>query len=137
VTIGDILILYDNILWCQDKALKDPGFQEKFGSSLEDLAKILKALRFTANSFQNNLRTMSMRFRNLGSFIIPAKNLNGVYVHVRGSYHILPTKESGIPTSQLPPKRFIGVGYKDKGHRRNSATDGSPSWQTVAMRMKS
>lgn len=29
-------------------------------------------------------------------------------------------------------KNFIGVGYKDKGNLRNSAIDGSPSWQEVA-----
>lgn len=28
--------------------------------------------------------------------------------------------------------RYIGVGYKDKGDSRNSAIDGSPSWQEVA-----
>jgi len=31
-----------------------------------------------------------------------------------------------------PPKRFVGVGYRDNGHRRNVALDGSPSWQEVA-----
>lgn len=30
------------------------------------------------------------------------------------------------------PQRFIGVGYKDKGTRRDLALDGNPSWQTVA-----
>jgi len=29
-------------------------------------------------------------------------------------------------------KRFLGVGYKDKGNRKNVAEDGSPSWQEVA-----
>jgi hypothetical protein len=29
-------------------------------------------------------------------------------------------------------KRFIGVGYKDKGTMKNLAFDGSPSWQEVA-----
>jgi hypothetical protein len=29
-------------------------------------------------------------------------------------------------------KRFIGVGYKDKGSRKDKAVDGSPSWQEVA-----
>jgi len=30
------------------------------------------------------------------------------------------------------PKRYIGVGYKDSGTKRDSAFDGSPSWQEVA-----
>jgi hypothetical protein len=32
----------------------------------------------------------------------------------------------------VPPKRFIGVGYKDKGSRRDPAFDGTPSWQETA-----
>ena len=33
---------------------------------------------------------------------------------------------------RLIPTRFIGVGYKDKGHRRIPAFDGSQSWSEVA-----
>jgi hypothetical protein len=33
---------------------------------------------------------------------------------------------------KFPPKAFIGVGYKDKGSRRNKAQNGLPSWQDVA-----
>jgi hypothetical protein len=29
------------------------------------------------------------------------------------------------------PKRFIGVGYRDKGNKRNVAEDGSPRWEEV------
>jgi len=35
--------------------------------------------------------------------------------------------------SRPAPKRYIGVGYKDKGHRRNITLDASPSWQEVAV----
>lgn len=137
VTTGEILVLYDNILWCQDKARKDPSFQDKFGEALEALALLLKSVRFTPTSFENNLRKLSSAFRSkLDSFIIPSKNLNGVYVHVRGSFHILPSTSQGKLTKLLPPPRYIGVGYKDKGHRRNMARDGSPTWQEVAMRLK-
>jgi hypothetical protein len=31
-----------------------------------------------------------------------------------------------------PPKAFIGVGYGDKGHRREVSVNGTPSWQEVA-----
>jgi hypothetical protein len=33
---------------------------------------------------------------------------------------------------KFPPKPYIGVGYKDKGSRRNKAEDGSPGWQEIA-----
>lgn len=32
-----------------------------------------------------------------------------------------------------PPQRFIGVGYKDQGARRNIEKDGNQTWQEVAM----
>lgn len=32
-----------------------------------------------------------------------------------------------------PPKRFVGVGYRDHGTARDVATDGSPTWQEVAV----
>jgi hypothetical protein len=35
-------------------------------------------------------------------------------------------------TQRLPPKRFIGVGYRDTGTCRNVAEDGTPRWQEVA-----
>lgn len=38
---------------------------------------------------------------------------------------------SQLPSPKIPPKRFVGVGYKDHGLRRNFAKDGSPSWQEV------
>lgn len=36
-----------------------------------------------------------------------------------------------VSPRKFPPKPYIGVGYKDKGSRRNSAVDGSPAWQEV------
>jgi len=33
---------------------------------------------------------------------------------------------------RVPAKPYIGIGYKDKGSRRESALDGSPKWQEVA-----
>jgi hypothetical protein len=37
-----------------------------------------------------------------------------------------------IVPRKLPPKRFLGVGYKDKGTCRKLAEDGSPGWQSIA-----
>jgi len=37
-----------------------------------------------------------------------------------------------VTHQKFPPKAYIGVGYKDKGSRRDSAYNGSPSWQEIA-----
>lgn len=41
-------------------------------------------------------------------------------------------KQSQKDNRQRARRRFIGVGYKDKGTMKNLAEDGTPSWQEVA-----
>lgn len=36
-----------------------------------------------------------------------------------------------VTAIDLPQRRYIGVGYRDKGHRRNIAIDGSPGWLDI------
>jgi len=40
-------------------------------------------------------------------------------------------KDTLLPR-RSPSKAYIGIGYKDKGSRREPALDGSPKWQEVA-----
>jgi hypothetical protein len=41
-------------------------------------------------------------------------------------------KTNLLTKKRHPPKRFVGVGYRDKGSRRIPSTDGRPAWQEVA-----
>lgn len=41
-------------------------------------------------------------------------------------------RENDLLKPRTKPQAFVGVGYKDKGSRRNVARDGSPSWKDVA-----
>lgn len=133
VSFQDVVTLYDNILWCQEKAEADPHFRQKFGQSLTVLAEILKGIRFHPHSFRTTLKTLSRELKaKLEHFIYPKRNLPGIELHVKGHYQVIPHRESGTLTKQLPRKRRIGVGYRDKGHRRDPAWDASPSWQEVA-----
>lgn len=130
----DVLVLYDNMMWLQEKALVDPHFQQKFGQDLSTLADILKGIRFHPNTFAQTIVKLARELRaKLEHFLYPKRNLPGIRQHVRGRYQVLPHRESGTPRKQLPAKRRIGVGYRDKGHRRDPAWDASPSWQEVAM----
>jgi hypothetical protein len=132
VSFADILVLYDNLLWCEEKSRKDPGFQSKFGADLLILAKILKETRFSSQSFPSTIRILSQKLKeNLENFAFPKRNISGIAIHVRGKFHVLPSRESGVPRDQVPHKPYVGVGYKDKGSRRDPAVDASPSWQEV------
>jgi hypothetical protein len=49
---------------------------------------------------------------------------------IRDSFRLI-LNDTIVPQAP-PPKRFIGVGYKDKGTCRDPAFDGSPGWQFYA-----
>jgi hypothetical protein len=38
--------------------------------------------------------------------------------------------------SRRVPKRYIGVGYRDKGNRKNTAVDGTPCWKEVYVHLE-
>ena len=137
VTLDELLVLYDNFLACQDLAVGNEGFRQKFGKSLEDLSNILKAANLTQEDPSRVAKMFSRRFkRDIPGFLIPERNLSQSEKHLEKSYRLLPTRDPGTERRYIPPKTFVGVGYRDKGSRRDSARDGSPSWQEVAMSMR-
>lgn len=134
VTFEQILVIYDNLIWLLEKALKDPDFKRVFGMNLELISSILKEKRITSENLNNKLLELSKELKEQCSgFLYPRRNIGGVSKYVLGHFHVLPTRSQGIPTKELKPKPYIGVGYKDKGTYRDVAWDGSPSWQEVAM----
>jgi len=129
----EVLVLYDNMLWCQDESSRNKTFQQTFGDDLERLTLLLKAGNFTQTNFKTNLKALSRRIQEqLPNFLIPHRNLSTVEKHIVGKYSVRPTKESGVPTRELPPVKVIGRGYRDKGTYRDTAWDGSPGWKEVA-----
>jgi len=133
ISFSDILVLYDNMLWCEEKAKHDPKFRSKFGTTLEVVSEILKNHSFkigdpliTLTSLSNSLRTIPEEF------LYPRRNLLGIQRHLKGQVHIVPSKQQGVDNKRIPPPSFIGKGYRDKGTLRNTAKDGSPRWQEVA-----
>lgn len=130
VQLKDLLLLFDNLLYLQELALKDPGFQKKFGNHLERLAIILKNSRLSYTPTRASFDKLSHKFKEeLEHFLIPHRNLAEVAKHFKGKYEVRQGTKSGIPVGSLPLKRYIGIGYRDKGTARNLAEDGSPSWQ--------
>jgi hypothetical protein len=132
VTFQDILVLYDNHIWLLEKARIDPQFQRKFGSDLESVSEVLRKQKVNSEQFPTYLNKLSSQLKVNETYLIPTRNIDGVERHFRGHIHIQPHREQGIPTKDLPPKPYIGVGYKDKGRMTISSYDGSPSWQEVA-----
>lgn len=133
LTYVELLVMYDNLLWCQDKSSSDPTFNKTFGSFLEKLAKILKENRISEKNLVQTLKKITVQLvEAIEDHLIPERNLQNIEKYCKGKFHVAPTKESGIPTKELPPVKVIGRGYRDKGSYRDPAWDGSPSWQELA-----
>jgi hypothetical protein len=134
VTMDEILVLYDNLLQLQDLTARDYGFKEKFGFALEAIAMILK----TENLKTTKLDTLLKRIRSKSlvhvpsDFLIPKRNITQVEGSMKRAYRLKDTRFS-VQRPPTPPKRFIGIGYRDKGSARDKAWDGSPHWTEVAM----
>jgi hypothetical protein len=133
LTFVELLVMYDNLLWCQDKSNSDPTFYKTFGSFIEKLTKILKENRISEKNLAQTLKRISVQLiEAIDGHLIPERNLPNIEKYCKGKFHVVPTKDSGIPTKELPPVKVIGRGYRDKGTYRDPAWDGSPSWQELA-----
>jgi hypothetical protein len=128
------LVLFDNLLWCQDKASSDPQFQEKYGLHLKVLARILKENSVPEELTLRYLKQLGNSFlKNLEGFLWNKRNILPTEKQLKGRFEVRSGKQSGTPLSQLPAPTYIGKGYRDKGTAKKPWIDGSPSWQEVAM----
>lgn len=132
ITLLELNALYDNMLWCLAKSESDPGFNQKFGETLEVIKRVLNKVR--VGNQVRNIRRLSeeLQKQNLESFLYPERNLPQIQKKLTETIYVL-NGELGVPTNRIPPRNFIGKGYRDHGCLKDQAWDGSPSWQEVAM----
>jgi hypothetical protein len=134
-SLGRIHVLFQNQLWLERKCSTDKKFAEKFGQSLEDLSIILKQTNLSRGLTSGAVNGLKQRLQHdLESFLYPKRNLTQISLKVSQSFYTKPYTPPGVDTKLLPPKRFIGIGYRDKGTARIPHLDGSPRWQEVASR---
>lgn len=133
LTLEDICCLFENQLWLEDKCLSDPEFASKFGQDLESLSVQMKQINFRKEITPKAIHQFSERIRNIiPDLILPRRNYSEAKRKCNGLFELKDSKSIGILTKLLPPKRYVGIGYRDKGSAKNKAEDGSPSWQEVA-----
>lgn len=133
VSRNHLLVLFDSMIWLQRKAQSDHDFATKFGIYLKVLSYILKHHRESDALTLKSVRTLSNSFlRNLSGFMIEKRNVNHVLARAMSRVEVRPGKQPGIEKRSLPPARYIGVGYRDKGTAKKPWIDGTPSWQEVA-----
>lgn len=129
----DILALYENQLWLERKCSTDFDFSRKFSQDLGELSRIMKKVNLRKDFSRQSLRLMRTEIQErLAGFLVPPRNFASFKVRFANSFQVRPSRSEGIPRKQIPPKRFVGKGYGDKGTLKNEARDGSPSWQTLS-----
>jgi hypothetical protein len=135
IRIEELLTIYHLAQELQEKLEKDPEFKQKFELWLIttfEFVKILGSAReFPAvlkgslvKDWEERLKPyLPSREAYFGWKNNPIKRLN-VKVLLRNSLE--------PPKNLSQRKRTMGVGYRDKGHKRDLAYDGSPHWTEIA-----
>jgi len=133
-TSEDLLALLDNQLFLEDLASKNESFRKKFNTSLEDISNYLKAAKIRRIE---DIPQVAEKFKKfikikLDKFIYPQRNYANQLREYRRYVEFRWSEPEGTLIKQLPPVKYIGKGYTDKGTARKDYLDGSPSWQEVA-----
>lgn len=128
-----IHVLFQNQLWLEQKCLSDKAFSRQFEADIVKISKALKSTNFKAGIDSVAIKRLRTRLKQsqLDHFFYPTRHLPGLVLRLEQAYEIQKYKESGVPTSSIPEKRWMGIGPRDNGTQRNPAIDGSPSWQEV------
>jgi hypothetical protein len=112
---------------------RDPSFVEKYGEWLITIEPFISQL--------GQARVFPLKpygdTTELEKFLVPLLPSRSAYHGYEGHRELrdsfrVQLRNPLAPARKSPPKRYIGVGYKDKGARRDPAWDGSPRWQDVA-----
>lgn len=111
----------------------DPSFQKKFKSCFEETFNFFTDF---ARVLQFPVRIQCSEKEELLKHLNPLLPSPSAYYGLRGQRNLrlsfaVSLNEHLFP-QKVKPKAFIGVGYRDKGQRRDLAKDGSPAWQEVA-----
>jgi len=111
----------------------DPLLIQKHSKFLERVSKVLLMMRnIKVFPVHTTVEGECEILRYIEDFIPTPRQYFGLAGQrdLRRSFSLV-LYDSIVPIAP-PPKRFIGVGYKDKGTCRDPAFDGSPGWQFYA-----
>jgi hypothetical protein len=128
-----IHVLFQNQLWLQQKCETDPVFRERYGEFVLTLNTILKNTNLSRGLTKGAAKSLKRKLREaLVDNLYKERNIKQISEKVMDSFTTKSWRPPGIETKLLPPKRYIGIGYRDKGSARDPAQDGTPSWQEIA-----
>lgn len=131
--LDDYLVLWELHLNLNQLLEKDPNFREKYQKAFKAL-DIFFGILGNETSFPIQLDVQNPRmldFIKMMDPFIPSKN---AYYGLKNQknlklYYRL-VFQNTLRVQKLPPKAYMGVGYKDQGTKRKEE-DGNPHWSDV------
>jgi len=128
---ADVAAIEELLLELLEKSSSEADFKVKWAQWLNTVVAFCKQA-FRGKKFPRKVSEgVLAQYNDLVPFF-PSKQ---VYFRMKpqmeGTFKIFPIN----PNRVLPPKRqkrVVGVGYHDKGHSRDEAYDGSPTWQELS-----
>jgi len=131
IHLDEFLCLFE--LYFQLTESKDPNFEENLNNLRNEgfLEFIRKFQQTKIFPYQPKVETRG-KFRELAVAVsYDSRSYWRIKGQNRNKDFRLIFKDVLFPR-KAPAKAYIGIGYKDKGSRREPALDGSPKWQEVA-----
>jgi len=133
LSLEETLVLFDLMSGFPEQVSKDKQFAQKYSEWLITVHGALSALpvlSFPLVLTEDKRKKLAEELKPLlpSSHAFYGWKGNPALVH---SFKVIPNIDLGLK-KRLPPKRFLGVGYRDKGTAKDPAVDGSPSWKKVA-----
>lgn len=135
--LDEFLVLWELYLQLLEVQSKDPSFREKYGAFFKNSFVFFRELgsqkEFPIRIEENgNLQYLE----RIASVLEPMLPSRSAYFGLKGQKSLKSgfslVFESELLSRKIPEGRRIGVGYRDKGSRRDLALDGSPDWREVA-----
>jgi hypothetical protein len=132
-TVEDWTIFNHSLVSVSQQCGKDEPFRRKY-EKLVEIAKLLNKYlsskrelvlpAFCDSEAEVIVESLSKTFSATTYF----SQERDFYKQVRVRVFNLPPRTT---RPRARPPGFIGVGYRDKGHRRDTAADGSPDWKEI------
>jgi hypothetical protein len=135
--LDEFLVLWELYLQLLEVQSKDPSFREKYGTFFRNSFIFFRELG-SQKEFPIRIEEVGnlQYLERIASVLEPMLPTRSAYFGLKGQKNLKSgfslVFESELLSRKIPEGRRIGVGYRDKGSRRDQAFDGSPDWREVA-----
>lgn len=131
--LDEYIVMYE--LYYSLSGSTDPSFIQKYKNWFKRTIPMFESVA-RATSFPVRLKKQSHTEQAYQEFLSPLIPTRRGYYGLKGQRDLRKSwslkLNSALPVQKIPPKAYVGVGYRDKGSRKDVAKDGSPSWQEVS-----